>query len=225
HQHVYDMPPARFRDNLAFCREVLDLDAFIDSPVRQLSLGQRMRAEIALALLHEPAILFLDEPTIGLDVLAKDRIRDFLKTINRERNVTIILTTHDLKDIEEICPRLIVINFGQAIFDGTVRHLKASLGNQRLVNVEFEHDPGPIALPGAALVADDGARKTFSFDRGETSALDVLSALSGRYPVSDVSLAEVGIEDVIRQLYRDIGRETPETLELDTWTRGRAVTR
>ena len=228
HQHVYDIPPARFRDNLGFCQDVLDLDPFIDSPVRQLSLGQRMRAELALALLHEPAILFLDEPTIGLDVLAKDRIRDFLKTINRERRVTIILTTHDLKDIEEICPRLIVINFGQAIFDGTVRELKARLGNQRLVKVEFEHDPGPVVLDGAELVADDGTRKTFSFDREETTALDLLTRLSGRFPISDVSLEEVGIEEVIRQLYQDMGRETLEASsvpELDTWTRGRVVTR
>jgi ABC-2 type transport system ATP-binding protein len=227
HQHVYDIPRDRFRDNLAFCREVLELDAFIDSPVRQLSLGQRMRAEMALALLHEPAILFLDEPTIGLDVLAKDRIREFLKTINRERDVTIILTTHDLKDIEEICPRLIVINFGQAIFDGTVSDLRARLGNQRLVKVEFEHDPGPIDLPGAELVSDDGARKTFRFNRSETSALNLLSSLSGRFPVSDVSLEEVGIEEVIRRLYRDMGRDTPEVSEaseLDTWTRGRVVT-
>jgi len=228
HQHVYGIPPSRYLANLAFCREVLDLDAFIDSPVRQLSLGQRMRAELALALLHEPAILFLDEPTIGLDVLAKDRIRAFLKTINRERKVTIILTTHDLKDIEEICPRLIVINFGQAIFDGTVRELKARLGNQRLVNVEFEHDPGMIELEGAHLVSDNGTRKTFSFDRKETTALDVLTRLSGRFPVSDVSLEEVGIEEVIRQLYRDMGRERPEALALpeqDTWTHGRIVTR
>lgn len=93
------------------------------------------------------------------------------------------------------------------------------------MNVEFEDDPGLIELPGAKLVSDDGARKTFSFDRGETTALDLLTRLSGRFPVSDVSLAEVGIEDVIRQLYRDMGRETPETSELDTWTRGRAVTR
>lgn len=227
HQHVYAIPPPRFRDNLAFCEEVLELGSFIDSPVRQLSLGQRMRAEIALALLHEPAILFLDEPTIGLDVLAKDRIRDFLKTINRERKVTIILTTHDLKDIEEICPRLIVSNFGQAIFDGPVRELKSRLGNQRLVKVEFEHDPGSVDLPGAVLVSNDGARKTFRFDRTETTALDILGALSGRYPVSDVSLEEVGIEEVIRQLYRDMGQDVPEAAalaELDTWTRARAVT-
>lgn len=223
HQHVYGVPDDRFRTNLAFCMEVLALDEFIGSPVRQLSLGQRMRAEIAMALLHEPRVLFLDEPTIGLDVLAKDRIRAFLRTINREHKVTIILTTHDLKDIEEICPRLIVINDGQAIFDGTVRDLRARLGNQRLVKVEFEHDPGVVEVAGATLTSDDGLRKTFSFDRAETTAVQVLGALSDCCPVADVSLVEVEIEEVIRQLYTEMGRSAPAMPELDTWSRGRVV--
>jgi len=121
-----------------------------------------------------------------------------------------------------------VINFGQAIFDGTVRELKARLGNQRLVKVEFEHDPGTIELEGAHLVSDDGTRKTFSFDRKETTALEVLTRLSARFPVSDVSLEEVGIEEVVRQLYREMGQETPEASRLpdqNTWTRGQVVTR
>jgi ABC-2 type transport system ATP-binding protein len=224
HQHVYAIPPDRYRKNLAFCKEVLQLNEFINSPVRQLSLGQRMRAEMAMALLHEPKVLFLDEPTIGLDVLAKDRIREFLRTINRERKVTIILTTHDLKDIEEICPRLIVISHGKAMYDGSVSGLKAQLGNQRLVKVEFESDPGLIELPNAELVSADGVRRTFRFDREQISALDVLTSLSGTHPVVDVSLEEVGIEEVIRRLYQNIGRELPTESELDTWSRGRAVT-
>lgn len=223
HQHVYDIPPGHFRTNLAFCREMLQLDDFLQSPVRQLSLGQRMRAEMAMALLHEPRILFLDEPTIGLDVLAKDRIRDFLRTINRERNVTIILTTHDLKDIEEICPRLIMINHGEAMYDGLVSDLKAQLGSQRLVNVEFASDPGNIQLPGADLVTDAGVHKTFRIERGTTRVLDLLSDLSARYPVTDVSLQDASIEDVIRKLYQSTGRDRPQQDEPDTWTRHRAV--
>lgn len=223
HQHVYNIPPDRYRANLAFCEEVLQLHEFIQSPVRQLSLGQRMRAEMAMALLHEPKVLFLDEPTIGLDVLAKDRIREFLRTINRERKVTIILTTHDLKDIEEICPRLIVINHGRTMYDGSVAGLKTRLGNQRLVKVEFHTDPGPIDLPGAELVSDDGIRKTFRYDHGEVMALDLLSSLSARHPISDVSLEEISIEEVIRRLYQETGRGLPEQDEIDTWTRGRVV--
>ncbi len=196
---------------------------FAQVPVRQLSLGQRMRAELAMALLHEPEILFLDEPTIGLDVLAKDRIREFLRAVNREREVTIILTTHDLKDIEEICPRLMVINTGRVIYDGTVSDLKARLGDRREIAVEFERDPGSVKLPGAELVRDEGARKRYRFDRGRVSAFDLLRSLEGRYPVADVSLEEANIEEVIRELYRQMGREVPESEEMDTWTRGRAV--
>ena len=109
-RHIYDIPEARYADNLSYLGQMLAMDAYLDRPVRQLSLGQRMRAEIALALLHDPKILFLDEPTIGLDVVAKDAVRRFLSTINRERGTTIILTTHDLQDIEQICPRLIMVD-------------------------------------------------------------------------------------------------------------------
>ena len=223
HRRVYDIPAERYRQNLGFCERVLGVGEFAEVPVRQLSLGQRMRAELAMALLHEPEVLFLDEPTIGLDVLAKDSIREFLRDVNRERGVTIILTTHDLKDIEEICPRLMVINTGRVIYDGTVRELKARLGDRREIAVEFERDPGPVELPGAELVRDEGARKRYRFERGRVSALDLLRSLEGRYPGSDVSLEEANIEDTIRELYRQMGREVPESEELDTWTRGRAV--
>lgn len=225
HQHVYAISDEDYRRTLGFCREVLELDAFLESPVRQLSLGQRMRAEMAMALLHEPKILFMDEPTIGLDVLAKDRIRDFLRTINRERNVTIILTTHDLKDIEEICPRLIMINQGKVMFDNTVSHLKSTVGDERELKIEFESDPGSLAIPGATTIRDDGAIKTLRFSQEQTSVMALLNDVSERYPIRDVSIQEVGIEDVIRKLYIQTGRESPEEGEIDTWSRHRAVTR
>lgn len=224
HQHVYSIDDADYRRTLGFCREVLQLDSFLESPVRQLSLGQRMRAEMAMALLHEPKILFLDEPTIGLDVLAKDRIREFLRTINRERNVTIILTTHDLKDIEEICPRLIMINQGRVMFDDTVSRLKSTVGDEREVKIEFESDPGEVVLDGAILVRDDGSKKSFRFAQEQTSAMALLGELDSRHPIRDVSIEEVGIEDVIRKLYLQTGQATPDEGELDTWTRHRAVT-
>ncbi len=207
HRHVYNIPLERYRRNLEFCEDILRMREFVRSPVRQLSLGQRMRAELALALLHEPDILFLDEPTIGLDVLAKDHVREFLRAINRERKVTIILTTHDLKDIEEICPRLIVINGGCVVYDGSLVALKARLGNQRTMVVEFEHDPGPVQLPGTKLVRDEGVRKQYLFDKGATSALHLLRSLPDKYAISDVSLEEPAIEEVIRTLYEAMGQE------------------
>lgn len=183
-----------------------------------------MRAEMAMALLHEPKILFLDEPTIGLDVLAKDRIREFLRTINRERGVTIILTTHDLKDIEEICPRLIMINQGKVMFDNTVSHLKSTVGDERELKIEFETDPGPIEIENATVVRDAGAHKVFRVVPERTSVMSLLGQLDAQHPIRDVSIEEVSIEDVIRKLYIQTGQQAPDATELDTWTRHRAVT-
>jgi len=225
HRYVYNIPADRYRSNLAECEELLRMRDFIDFPVRQLSLGQRMRAELALALLHDPDILFLDEPTIGLDVTAKDRIREFLKMINRERRVTIILASHDLKDIEEICPRILVINRGTIVYDGEVTALKEKLGTQSTIVVDFAHDPGEIQLAGADLVLDEGVRKHYRFDRSAISAVKLLASLAERHPVRDVSFQETTIEDVIRKIYEASGQELAEVEELDTWSRGRAVTR
>ena len=224
HRHIYRVPPQRFRRRLAFCQDLLGVGEFQRFPVRQLSLGQRMRGEVALALLHEPEVLFLDEPTIGLDVLVKDRIRSFLCAANRELGVTIVLTTHDLRDIEEICPRLLVIDRGRLVWDGAVADLKARFGQARTLTVEFEGELGAVFLPGAELVRDEGRRKTFRFDRGATGAPALLAALMSRYPVADAAVAEADIEDVIRALYGTLGRSRPaEDDEIDTWTRGRAV--
>jgi ABC-2 type transport system ATP-binding protein len=117
-RHIYRIPAARYRDNLAAFREVLELDAFLHTPVRQLSLGQRIRGELVAAMLHDPDVLFLDEPTIGLDIVAKERVREFLTAVNREREVTIMLTTHDLDDIERLCRRMLIIDHGRVIYDG-----------------------------------------------------------------------------------------------------------
>jgi len=202
HRHIYDIPPARFADNLAFLASMLAMTDYLDRPVRQLSLGQRMRAEIAMALLHDPKILFLDEPTIGLDVVAKDAVRKFLARINRERGTTIILTTHDLQDIEEICPRLIMVDDGKLLFDGELPRLRAALGSRRRLRLEFGSDPGPIVLNSARLVADDGLARHFLLDSETTSILDVLTELGTGYDLKDVALREPAIEEVIRTFYQ-----------------------
>jgi ABC-2 type transport system ATP-binding protein len=201
HRHIYDIPEVRFRDNLAYMSDLLGLGAYIDRPVRQLSLGQRMRAEIAMALLHDPRILFLDEPTIGLDVVAKDALRKFLATMNRERGITIILTTHDLQDIEEICPRLIMVDEGKLLYDGDIRGLRTALGAARRLMVEFGTDPGPLALSAARLVTDDGPVKHFLMDEG-TSLVDIIAEIGPGRGLKDVSLEEPTIEEVIRTFYQ-----------------------
>ncbi|MBK8086199.1 MAG: ATP-binding cassette domain-containing protein [Devosia sp.] len=202
HRHIYDIPEPRYAENLAFLSDMLAMSDYLDRPVRQLSLGQRMRAEIAMALLHDPKILFLDEPTIGLDVVAKDATRKFLARVNRERGTTIILTTHDLQDIEEICPRLIMVDDGRLLFDGELGQLRSALGARRRLRLEFGSDPGPLNLTTARLVRDDGAAKHFLLDREDVSILDVLTELGSGYDLKDVALDEPAIEEVIRTFYQ-----------------------
>lgn len=204
HKYLYKLPDVTYRRNLDFCVELLGLQDFVQKPVRQLSLGQRMRVEMAMALLHEPRILFLDEPTIGLDVMAKDQIRQFLRTVNRDKKVTIILTTHDLKDIEEICPRMMIVNKGKFVYDGLVSGLRDKLGNEQKITIVFRNDPGVVELPGVALVRDDGIRKTFSFDRNSATALEWISRFAAQYDIEDVSLEDMDIEAVIRMLYKQL---------------------
>lgn len=224
HRRIYRIDPKRFQQNLAFCEEVLHMAAFLQTPVRQLSLGQRMRGELAMALLHEPEVLFLDEPTIGLDVLAKDRIRECLKLVNRERGTTIMLTTHDLRDIEELCERILVVNLGSLVYDGRINALRQRMGTSRSITIEFNDDPGPVTIPHGTLLEDRGVTKTFAFDRAQVSALELVAALPRSLPIADISFAEPDIEEIIRRLYQSMDAHRPEQEEIDTWTRGRVVT-
>ncbi|HEX3805498.1 MAG TPA: ATP-binding cassette domain-containing protein, partial [Gaiellaceae bacterium] len=145
-RHIYRVPADRHRASLARFRDVLELDPFLDTPVRQLSLGQRIRGELTAAMLHGPELLFLDEPTIGLDVVAKQRVRDFLVEINREDGVTVMLTTHDLGDIERLCSRLLVIDHGSLIWDGGIPELKERYGAERLLIVDLEEPAPPLEV-------------------------------------------------------------------------------
>lgn len=205
HKRIYDIGNSDYRERLDLFLELLGLKAFISRPVRQLSLGQRMRAELALSLLHRPEIVFLDEPTIGLDVMAKDSIRTFLRQMNREHRLSIFLTSHDLKDIEEICPRMMIVNRGSLLFDGTVERFKNGMSAGKVMTIEFERDPGAeVVIEHAELVADNGARKTFRIDLGLESAIDCVQRLSKRYAIKDFSLQDTDIEDIIRSYYRDL---------------------
>jgi ABC-2 type transport system ATP-binding protein len=202
HQRIYDIPEAQYADNLKRFSSLLELTPFLDRAVRQLSLGQRMRAEIVMSLLHDPKILFLDEPTIGLDVVAKDAVRRFLAEINRERGVTIILTTHDLQDIETICPRLIMVDHSRLIFDGELGRLRGALGSARRLTLEFATDPGPLPLASATLVTDEGLRKHYLLEREDVSLVTILTELGSGHDLKDVALHEPDIEEVIRGFYQ-----------------------
>jgi ABC-2 type transport system ATP-binding protein len=200
-RHVYRVPEARFRDNLGRFTELLELEPFLSTPVRQLSLGQRVRGELTGALLHDPEIVFLDEPTIGLDVVAKQRVRDFLVDVNRERGITILLTTHDLGDIERLCSRLVVIDHGRVIWDGGIDELKRRFGPERTLVVDLEEPAPALAVPGAEVVRVEGPRQWLRFRRGEVSAAQLAAEVGERARLVDLAVEEPEIEEIVRRIY------------------------
>jgi ABC-2 type transport system ATP-binding protein len=201
-RHIYRVPAAEHEVRLRRCRQLLDLDEFLDIPVRQLSLGQRMRGELTAALLHGPEVLFLDEPTIGLDVVSKQAVRSFLAELGRTGDVTLVLTTHDLADIERLCRRLVVIDHGRVVHDGTIEALHARYGSRRSLVVDLDAPlPPGFALAGASMTAveADGHRVTFALD--EVAAGAAVAALVAVASVRDLSVVEPDIEDVVARLY------------------------
>ncbi|MEU7181154.1 MULTISPECIES: ABC transporter ATP-binding protein [Streptomyces] len=200
-RRMYRVPDARYRDNLARCVELLDLAPLLDVPVRQLSLGQRMRGDIAAALLHDPEVLYLDEPTIGLDVVSKAKVREFLREVNAERGTTVLLTTHDLTDIEQLCRRVMVIDHGRLVYDGRLDGLRAAGEGERTLVVDLARELPPIeGVPGARTVKVAGPRQWLVFPAGQ-SAAPLVAAVAERYPLVDLSVREPDIEDVIAKLY------------------------
>jgi viologen exporter family transport system ATP-binding protein len=205
---MYQVDPDRYRANLGRFRDILALDEFIDSPVRQLSLGQRMRGELTAALLHDPSVVYLDEPTVGLDVVAKEAIRAFIADINRERGATVVLTTHDLADVERLCSRVILIDHGRVLFDGSVERLKATYAPHRELVVQLSTEAvaldgsrGHLAMPGVEQLDDDHGRLRFRFDPSTVRAHELIGEVTRRYPVTDLSLVEPALESVVRRLY------------------------
>lgn len=199
-RRMYRIEDARYARNLAACVDLLDLGPLLDVPVRQLSLGQRMRGDIAAALLHDPEVLYLDEPTIGLDVVSKAKVRDFLRTVNAERGTTVLLTTHDLTDIETLCSRVMVIDHGRLMYDGGLDGLHAVGESERTLVVDFARELPPVDVPGARWVRSEGPRQWLAFPAGE-SAAPLVTALAASHPLVDLSVREPAIEDVIARMY------------------------
>lgn len=197
---IYRIPAPTFTANLERYVDLLDLEPLLETPVRQLSLGQRMRGDIVAALLHDPEILFLDEPTIGLDVVSKGRLRDFLRSLNAERGTTLMLTTHDLGDIEALCERVVVIDHGSVAFDGTLASLRQRSAVGRTVVVDLVDEAPPIDVPGASTTRVEGPRQWLEIPVG-ASAAPVIASVADGWDVADVAINEPDIEDVIRALY------------------------
>ncbi|MCW5252690.1 ATP-binding cassette domain-containing protein [Streptomyces sp. SHP 1-2] len=202
-RRMYRVPEARYRENLDRCVELLRLGDLLDVPVRQLSLGQRMRGDIAAALLHDPEVLYLDEPTIGLDVVSKARVREFLRDLNTERGTTVLLTTHDLQDIEQLCSRVLVIDHGRLMYDGSLAGLHGAGRSERTLVVDLERELPPIeAPPPARVVRVEGPRQWLAFPASEPAA-GLVGAIAARYPLVDLSVREPDIEAVIARMYAD----------------------
>lgn len=202
-QHIYRIPPERFRRNLDEFRTLLEMEPFLHTPVRSLSLGQRMRADLCAAMLHDPDILFLDEPTIGLDVVAKERIRQFITHINCQRQTTVLLTTHDLSDVEKLCRRVMIIDQGRLLFDGELTALKERFGGERELMVDFAEAYSCVEIDGATVTEQTDAHAVYQFDRRTLTASELIGRLSARYRIRDLSVREPDIEATVRRIYEE----------------------
>ena len=213
-KEIYEVDDAQFKKQMAFLNEVLELEPFIKSPVRTLSLGQRMRADLAASLLHNPRVLFLDEPTIGLDVVVKDNIRKAIAKINREEGTTVILTTHDLEDISSLCKRIVMIDHGKKVYDGSLYSLKQKYGQMRELNFEAADESAIAALDyetvfassglgeGDLTLKTEGKMVNVGFNTDKISVEQMLNYTLGTIHVKDINVKDADIEEIIRRLYK-----------------------
>jgi len=202
-KRIYQIEDSQYKKNLALMDDILNIGEIINTPVRQLSLGQRMRGDLTAAVLHSPQILFLDEPTIGLDVDGKYSIRKFIRDINQSSNTTIILTTHDLMDIQELCKRVIIINKGVIVEDGSLDSIIKKIAPVRRLIVDFYNIPHDIHHERAKVVYQNGERVCFEFDKESVPVHELIADISSMYPIKDLTLEEANIEDIIRQIYNE----------------------
>jgi ABC-2 type transport system ATP-binding protein len=197
---VWDIPHDRFERMNGFVRELLSLNEFYGTLVRELSLGQRMRADLGMALLHEPEILFLDEPSLGLDVLAKRSMLQFITDLNREKRMTVMVTSHDMSELEQLAGRIVMIHRGAIAFDGDFSRLRRELSDRRVLRIDTESQKPP-QLPGATLVGSDGTRHEYAFDAAETGISDLLACAAVQTKLIDVETHRASIDDIIADIY------------------------
>lgn len=198
---IYRIPDEVYRRNLERYKEMLNMGGFLNQPVRQLSLGQRMRADIAAALLHSPRIVFFDEPTIGVDVMGKEVIRSFLRELNERDKLTMIFTTHDMQDIEKTCRRLLIIDDGSKVYDGSLEGIKAKYSAVRQLDVEFAESVEVCPIAHVTIQELDAYKKRFLFESAEVEIQELMNHLLSNYPVRDLNITEPAVEGIIRRIY------------------------
>lgn len=198
---IYRVPDQVYKQNLDRFTEMLDMGSFLNQPVRQLSLGQRMRADIVAALLHSPGIVFFDEPTIGVDVMGKQKIREFIRELNQQDNITMIFTTHDMQDIEKTCDRLIIIDSGEKVYDGTLHGIRDHSGTTRQLDVEFSGEVDVVPMDKVEIIDLERNKKRFVFENRDVQINELMNELLNRYNVRDINISEPEIESIIRKIY------------------------
>lgn len=211
-KEVYDVPTATFNKRVDRLIADLDLSDKVDTQVRKLSLGERMKCELVAALLHGPRVVFLDEPTIGLDVISQQRIRQFLKEFNEEKGCTVVLTSHYMQDVEELCERVVVINHGRQVFDGTLTDLRSQYSPERRLRVTFTEPPETNQLPAQAKVLEQNSAQ-WVLSLPADAVAPITSEILQNFAVADLSLEEADVEDALRALFAEgpgaVSRETP----------------
>ncbi|OPH60010.1 sugar ABC transporter ATP-binding protein [Paenibacillus ferrarius] len=208
YKKMYRIEERQFKSNVNLYVELLEMQEFMNRPIRQLSLGQKMRANLAVALLHDPEIIYLDEPTIGLDVVAKSRIRRFVRELNKEKGTTVLLTTHDMDDIEQICNRIIMIDHGQKIFDGSIGELKDLYSEGYMLIVDFAEDNVSLNDSRLRVISEEGPRKTIIINTNEIAIAEAIAKITEGNSIVDLHIKEPNIERTIERLYENKERET-----------------
>lgn len=231
-KEIYDVSDEAYEEQMAFLNRVLELDEFFDRPVRTLSLGQRMRADLGAALLHNPKVLYLDEPTIGLDLVVKDNIRHAIKEINEKYQTTVILTTHDIGDIEELCSRIIIIDEGKKIYDGTLENLKDTYGKRRKITMEvrkpetlkeLQLHQKVMGVQGIQITENDydsvldmeSKTYTVSFDKHKMQVPQILSAVMELTEVTDIKLQETELAEIVKEIYNHGSAEKEDKIGIE----------
>lgn len=203
-KYIYNIPDNIYKENMKLFTEILNIGEFFNTPVRQLSLGQRMRADLCASLLHNPDILYLDEPTIGLDVVVKKNVRDFIKEVNKQRNTTVILTTHDMADIEKLCSRVIVIDKGSLMYDGSLEQVKDKFGFIESMEIILEDDLQELNWlneNGISEIEKNDKSLVLKYDKNKINSSTILGYLMSKSPIKDFKVHETEIDEAIRKMY------------------------